>query len=62
VEIDPDTGKDRTLIYADTAVEVPLSRYYRRRITKGDLVVVTPTRVTSPGVPMSSNRSDKEEG
>ena len=34
------TGRDRTMIYADTPVEVPDVRFYRRRIIKGDLVLV----------------------
>jgi hypothetical protein len=35
------TGRDRTMIYADTPVEVPDVLYYRRRVLKGDLVIVT---------------------
>ena len=36
--LDPATGRDATMIYADEVVEVPNLRYYRRRLAVGDLV------------------------
>lgn len=46
---DPATGRDRSMIYADTPVEVPNNRYYRRRIAKGDLATVVPVAPKKTG-------------
>ena len=62
--IDKETGRDKSMIYADQPVEVPNVRYYRRRIIKGDLVEVreaasvpVPTKSRKP----SKSKSDAEE-
>lgn len=46
--IDKKTGRDLTLIYADAPVEVPNDAYYRRRIRKGDLVIVAEEKAARP--------------
>ena len=38
-----ENGQDMTVIAGDVAVEVPNTRYYRRRIDKGDLIRVFET-------------------
>jgi hypothetical protein len=40
IVIDKKTGRDKTMIYADHAEEVPNLRFYRQRIRKGDLILV----------------------
>jgi len=40
VKIDRKTGRDSTMIYSDTPVEVPNVSFYRRAIVRGDLELV----------------------
>lgn len=58
--IDSDTGRDRTMIYADEAIEVPNIRFYRRRILKGDLIVATASR-PQPAAPRAETKPRTSE-
>ena len=56
---DPETGRDRSMIYHDTPTEVPVkyhddARYYRRRLIKGDLVEA-PAQIPKAKVPKASS-------
>lgn len=42
VKPDKATGRDRTMVYHDTPVEVPNNAFYRRAIRRGDAVEVKP--------------------
>lgn len=66
-------GRDSSLIYADTPVEVPVkfhphARYYRRRLAKGDLIEVSkpppksePAPLPEPSAATSTKRRAKSE-
>jgi hypothetical protein len=46
--VDPATGRDRNAIHDDDLVEVPNTRFYRRRVAAGDLVEVLEAPVAKP--------------
>jgi hypothetical protein len=54
--LDSKTGRDRNKIYADTPVEVPNVRYYRRRVQTGELLLVA-----APVTPKASRPTKAKE-